>query len=82
MAYRLWNNQHYALTPFARIERFNTAKTYSSTDLDSYLSPDTQVATVGLNFRIGEGVVVKADYQNFKHDSSQDRLNLGLGYSF
>ncbi len=82
LAYRLWKTPQYALTSFARIERFNTAKTYSSAALDSYLRPDVQVATVGLNLRVGEGVVLKADYQNFKHDSAQDRLNLGLGYSF
>jgi hypothetical protein len=82
VAYRLWKNQQYALSTFARAERFNTAKTYSSADLDSYLKPDTQVGTVGLNLRVGEGVVLKADYQNFKNDSAQDRLNLGLGYSF
>jgi hypothetical protein len=31
---------------------------------------------------VGEGVVLKADYQKFREDSSRDRLDLGVGFSF
>jgi len=82
VAYRIWKSPQYALSTFVRAERFNTAKTFSSESFDSYIKPDTQVATVGLNLKVGEGVVLKADYQNFKNNSAEDRLNLGLGYSF
>jgi hypothetical protein len=40
------------------------------------------VATVGANFRVGQGVVLKADYQKFKDDKSRDRVNLGLGFAY
>lgn len=83
-AYKLWKTQGYSLTPFARYERLNTAKSYSTAALASgaVVNPDAQILTTGANFLIGEGVVVKMDYQKFKQDPTRDRLNLGLGYSF
>ncbi|MET3107996.1 hypothetical protein AAKU67_002867 [Oxalobacteraceae bacterium GrIS 2.11] len=77
-AYKLWKSPEYSLAPFIRYERFNTASSYTQ----FAAKPDQDVTTVGANFMIGEGVVLKADYQNFKNDSSRDRLNLGLGYAF
>jgi hypothetical protein len=44
--------------------------------------PDENVTTLGLNLRVGEGVVLKADYQKFGEDKSRDRLNLGMGFSY
>ncbi len=84
VAYKLWKTQDYALTPFARYERYNTAKSYSASALagGAMVNPDEQVWTLGTNFMIGEGVVLKADYQKFKQDTAKDRLNLGIGYSF
>jgi hypothetical protein len=79
-AYKVWKSGDYALTPFVRYERFNTAKSFSGPDLPA--APDEQVVTVGANFNVGEGVVLKADYQKFREDSSRDRLDLGVGFSF
>ncbi|MCH8619580.1 hypothetical protein [Undibacterium sp. TS12] len=83
-AYQLWKNEDYSLTPFLRYEQFNTAKSYSAVPqgLGVAASPDEKVTTIGASFKIGEGVVLKADYQKFKQDSSRDRYNLGAGYSF
>jgi hypothetical protein len=44
--------------------------------------PDERVVTVGANLRIGDGVVLKADYQKFAEDKSRDRVDLGIGFSF
>lgn len=80
VAYKLWKTQNYSLTPFTRYERYNTAQSYSGATLAA--GPDERVWTMGANFMIGEGVVLKADYQKFKQDNTKDRLNLGVGYSF
>lgn len=83
-AYQLWKSGDYTLSPFVRYERFNTAATYASTPegLGVATGPDERVATLGANLRIGEGVVLKADYQKFKEDRSRDRVDLGVGFSF
>lgn len=80
-AYQLWKSADYTLTPFIRFEKFNTASSYSP-GVDVATGPNERVVTIGSNFNIGEGVVVKADYQKFKQDATRDRLNLGLGYAF
>jgi hypothetical protein len=41
-----------------------------------------KVWTVGANFYITQGVVVKADYQWFANNGNFDRLDLGLGVAF
>ncbi len=83
-AYQAWKSGDYTLTPFIRYEQFNTAKSYSTVPagLGAETGPDQKVATLGANLRVGEGVVLKADYQKFKEDSARDRVNLGVGYAF
>jgi hypothetical protein len=83
-AYQLWRSSDYSLTPFIRYEQYNTANSYSAmpAGLEVATGPKEKVITAGVNFKIGEGVVLKADYQKFKEDSARDRLNLGLGYAF
>jgi hypothetical protein len=83
-AYQLWQSGDFALSPFARFESFNTARSYSAQPAGLGV-PSTgyeRVATVGANLRIGQGVVLKADYQKFRDDKSQDRVNLGVGFSY
>jgi hypothetical protein len=83
-AYQLWQSGDYVLSPFARFESVNTARSYSSVPAGLGV-PSTgyeRVATVGANFRVGQGVVLKADYQKFKDDKSRDRVNLGLGFAY
>jgi hypothetical protein len=83
-AYQLWQSGDFVLSPFARFESFNTARSYSAQPAGLGV-PSTgyeRVATVGANLRIGQGVVLKADYQKFRDDKSQDRVNLGVGFSY
>jgi hypothetical protein len=83
-AYQLWKNERYSFSPFVRYEQFNTARSYAPVPAGLGVAPTPyeKVATLGANFKIGEGVVLKADYQKFKRDNSLDSLNLGVGYSF
>ena len=83
-AYRLLQSGDYTFSPFVRYERFNTAMAFAGLPpgVDAATGPTEKVVTVGANLRVGEGVVVKAEYQKFSEDSSRDRLNLGLGYAF
>ena len=83
-AYKVWSHEDYALAPFVRLEQFNTARAYA--DLGPGLTPDAaraeRVVTLGANLQVSPGVVVKADYQRFRENPDQNRVNLGLGWSF
>lgn len=84
LAYTAWASGDYALSPFLRYERFNTAAKFA--ELAAGLTPQEataeRVVTVGANFKVHPNVVFKADYQKFREDTSRDRFNLGLGYMF
>lgn len=83
-AYKLWSRGDLAFSPFARWERFNTARSFA--DLGAGLTPDAAAAervyTLGANVQVAQGIVVKADYQKFRSSRELDRLNLGLGWAF
>jgi hypothetical protein len=83
-AYTVWKSGDYALTPFARWEKYNTAAGYAPVPpgLAVPTGPDERVLTAGASLKVGEGVVLKADYQKFSEDNTRDRLNLGVGFSF
>ena len=83
-AYQLWKQGDYTVLPFLRYERFNTAKSYDGLVAGFGVGPlaTETVTTLGLSFKITDGVVLKADYQKFNQDNSRDRYNLGVGYSF
>lgn len=83
-AYKLWQKNDFTLSPFARFESFNTARSYSAlpAGLGIPSAGYERVATVGANLLVGQGVVLKADYQKFRDDKSQDRVNLGVGFSY
>jgi hypothetical protein len=82
-AWHAWQNGSASLTPFLRYEVFNTASSYN--DVGMGLTPaaldDRKVWTFGLNYIIAPGVVVKADYVDFRSFDG-DRFDLGLGYQF
>ena len=84
LAYTAWASGDYALSPFFRYERFNTAAKFA--ELAAGLTPQVaaaeRVVTVGANFKVHPNVVFKADYQKFREGTSRDRFNLGLGYMF
>jgi hypothetical protein len=83
-AVRAWSEGELALAPFVRYERFNTGASYA--DLGPGVTPadlETEaVLTAGVNFWVTAGVVLKADYQKFAVATTQDRIDLGLGWSF
>ena len=83
-AYKLWSRGDYALSPFVRWERFNTASAYA--DLGAGLTPVAaraqRVTTLGANFVVSPGVVLKADWQRFREAPDLDRVSLGMGWSF
>lgn len=83
-AYRLWQHGDYVLTPFARFEQFNTARSYADIGL-GLTPPDGRtesVSTVGASLHVTPSVVLKADLQHFRINALGNRLNLGLGWSF
>lgn len=83
-AYKLWSRGDMAFSPFARWERFNTARSYA--DIGAGLTPSAAAAervyTLGANFQVAQGIVVKADVQKFRSSRDLDRFNLGLGWAF
>ncbi|MEO8154026.1 MAG: porin [Rhizobacter sp.] len=83
-AYKVWSSGDQSLSPFARVERFNTGKSYA--DLGPGLTPNAlpteRVFTVGATYKLNASVVVKADIQRFKVATDSNRFNLGLGWSF
>lgn len=83
-AYKVWQHGDYALSPFTRVEQFNTAKGYA--DLGTGLTPaaarNERVLTVGANFQLTPGVVLKADVQRFRVSKASNRVDLGVGWSF
>ena len=83
-AYRAWDRADWSLAPFLRYERFNTASGYA--DIGAGLTPsplpDQSVWTAGFNLILGTGVVIKADYVDFRAGGDGDRFDLGLGYAF
>ncbi len=83
-AYKLWSRGEFALSPFVRWERFNTASRFA--DLGPGLTPAAAPAqrlwTLGANLLVAPGIVVKADVQRFRDAPESDRMNLGLGWSF
>jgi Phosphate-selective porin O and P len=83
-AYKVWSHQDFALSPFVRYELYNTARSYA--DLGPGLTPDAarseRVITLGANFQVAQGIVVKADLQRMRENADQNRVNLGLGWSF
>jgi hypothetical protein len=86
-AYRLFADRAFPLAPFLRYERYNTGSRYApiAAGLTPAALPDHQVWTGGVNLGIARGVVVKADYQWFRHGEQtgdSDRLDVGLGYEF
>ncbi len=72
------------LVPFLRYERYNTASGYAlvAPGLTPAPPPDTEVWTGGLNYTVTPGVVLKADYLDFRGGVNPDRFDLGLGYQF
>ena len=65
-------------------EADRAAKAYEAfpVGLGRAANPYEQVTTIGANFHLSQNVVIKGDYQVFSVNSNNNRLNLGLGWSF
>lgn len=70
-----------ALSPFARYEKYDTQAKLPLGIVSDPTNAD-RVLTAGLSFRPHPQVVLKADYQKFLENDSNDRINLGVGYEF
>jgi len=83
-AYKVWSSDDLSLSPFARVERFNTRKSYADIGqgLTADAAPTEQVYTLGANLNVGQGLVFKADIQRFKQNKDNNRFDLGMGWSF
>jgi hypothetical protein len=92
-AYKVFASGDYALWPFVRYEIYNTAAGFGSLPASAggVKQPDEHVFTIGANFNIGEGIVLKADYRDYRINKAPDpeehfnlgnSLNLGVGFSF
>ncbi len=83
-AWRARAGRSWPFTPFARVERFNTAASYA--DLGAGLRPlaraDQTAYTAGVQLEFAPGVIFKTDYVDLSGGSSADRFDLGLGYEF
>jgi hypothetical protein len=92
-AYNLVQAGDYRLTPFARYEVLNTAAGFGSLPVSAggIKQPDEKILTVGASLFIGEGIVLKADYRDYRqhklpdtdeHFTLGNSLNLGVGFAF
>jgi len=83
-AYRGFQGSRYGITPFVRYERWNTASDYASlgNGLDIPGLDDLKAWTLGFNFTLAPGVVLKADYVNLLDSDEGDRTDLSVGYTF
>ena len=72
-----------SLTPFVRIEEYNTQDDTPAGFLTSG-KYDVEVTTIGLNYKPMDTIVFKADYQNYDNGagSGVDQFNLAMGYEF
>jgi len=80
-AYTVWRRGNMSLAPFVRYEKYNTQ---ASMPLGIVADPANadRVTTIGFSFKPHPQVVLKADYQKFRDNPANDRVNLGLGYMF
>jgi hypothetical protein len=92
-AYNIPLAADYKLTPFARYEVLNTAASFGSLPVSAggIKQPDEKILTVGASLFIGEGIVLKADYRDYRqhklpdadeHFTLGNSLNLGVGFAF
>jgi hypothetical protein len=92
-AYNVWHKDDYTLVPFVRYEVLNTAAGFGSLSAAAggVKNPNEKIWTVGASLKIGEGIVLKADYRGYKQNKLPDpeehfnlgnSVNLGVGFAF
>lgn len=87
-AYQLFQRGTASLYPFVRFEQVNTASDYAkiAPGLTPESASDQNIIVGGFSFNFANGVVLKADYQHFDDDDSDNepsnQFDLGIGYQF
>jgi hypothetical protein len=88
VAYQVFQRGAASLYPFVRFEQINTASDYAkiAPGLTPESASDQDIIVGGFSFNFANGVVLKADYQHFDDDDSDDepsnQIDLGIGYQF
>lgn len=95
VAYNVWEEGDYRLSPFARYERYDLGDDYDGLAPGATPVPTTPIPgfapwpqqndtvwTYGANFYVTPNVVFKADYQRFDENDGFDRFDLGMGVAF
>jgi hypothetical protein len=88
VAYELFQRGTASLYPFVRFEQVNTASDYAkiAPGLTPESASDQNIIVGGFSFNFANGVVLKADYQHFDDDDSDNepsnQFDLGIGYQF
>lgn len=80
-AYHARQKGDHDFVPFVRWDHYNTQKEVAA---GFTIDPknDERVATAGFTFKLHPQVVLKADYQNYRVDSTKDKWNVGIGLMF
>jgi len=80
-AYTVFRHGECTVTPFARVEGYDAELRMPDGFVADPADAD-QVLTAGASFKPISTIVVKADYQWFRKESTKERVNLGLGWMF
>lgn len=88
VAYTAWRSGEMKVTPFARIDWVNTGRDYANvgTGVTPQARHTDRQLTLGVDWHLTPGVVLKADWQRLSSANSDvttgNQVNLGLGWSF
>ena len=82
-AYHLYQRDKLDFAPFVRLERIDIRQQEDPANgLFQDPANNERITTAGFNFWVHPQVVLKADVQRYRTDSTKDRFDLGLGYMF
>ncbi|HEY7238564.1 MAG TPA: porin [Burkholderiales bacterium] len=82
-AYHLYKRDKLDFAPFVRLERIDIRQQEDPANgLFQDPANNERTTTAGFNFWVHPQVVLKADVQRYRTDSTKDRFDLGVGYMF
>jgi hypothetical protein len=80
-AYVLWQRGDMSFAPFVRFEQYDAQAKMPDGIAADPATKDT-LTTVGFSFKPLQQIVFKSDYQSFRDNHLNDRVNVGMGYMF
>ena len=82
-AYHLYKRDKLDFAPFIRLEGIDIKQQEDPAN-GLFQDPNNheRISTAGFNFWVHPQVVLKADVQRYRTDSTKDRFDLGVGYMF